>query len=624
MTEWQPPVILALQRGAALLRDGDRCGDFRSAAFRAAFDFYLDLFRRGLAPRAGAGAGREPLPGLRRGVFAFYVTGPWNLGEFARRLPRSAVPWATAPMPAPDGDGPGVSLAGGASLAIFRGSPRKDAAWQLGRVPRRAGAAARVLPPDRRSAGAPERVARPRARRPTATRRRSGCSSSTCARRRRSPSGSASPTRSRGTPRAAIRGERRRRRGARRARPRRRRDPREAALDAAREGRDDRERRSVSARRRLDPGLLLRRAGARCAIVVFFFVPVAASLLLSFTDFDIYAVASWRQPALRRARATTRRLLRDPLFWMALRNTLYFVVVGGPLSIARLARRGAAAERAAGALARASSARVLLPAGRDHAGRRRGRVALRLPPALRAPEPAARRARLGPIDWLGDPRWAMPAIILMAVWKNFGFNMVIFVAGAAEHSRAASTRRRASTARARWQQFRHVTLPMLAPTLLFVAVMTMIGYFQLFAEPYVMTQGGPANSTLERRAADVRGGLPLVEHGLRRGDRVRAVRHHPRADARAARGSQARTGGRRVRRALAIGGAARGAGRGGGADAAAARSGWSRRRSCRRARRAPCRRGCCRARRRSSTTATLFTRLDLGRARRQQRRSSRP
>jgi multiple sugar transport system permease protein len=101
---------------------------------------------------------------------------------------------------------------------------------------------------------------------------------------------------------------------------------------------------------------------------------------------------------------------------------------------------------------------------------------------------------IAPVDWLGDPAWAMPAIILMAVWKNFGYNMLILIAGlqaipaelyeAAELDGASPLRR-----------FVHVTVPMLAPTLLFVAVITMIGYFQLFAEPYVMTQGGPLRAT---------------------------------------------------------------------------------------------------------------------------------
>ncbi len=104
------------------------------------------------------------------------------------------------------------------------------------------------------------------------------------------------------------------------------------------------------------------------------------------------------------------------------------------------------------------------------------------------------RLGLPAIDWLGDPHWAIPAIILMTVWKNFGYNMLIFIAGlqsipdelyeAAELDGAGG-----------WARFVHVTLPSLAPTFLFVGVMTMLGQFQVFAEPYVMTQGGPLKAT---------------------------------------------------------------------------------------------------------------------------------
>jgi multiple sugar transport system permease protein len=101
---------------------------------------------------------------------------------------------------------------------------------------------------------------------------------------------------------------------------------------------------------------------------------------------------------------------------------------------------------------------------------------------------------IAPIDWLGDPKWAMPAIILMAVWKNFGYNMLICIAGL-QNIPAELYEAAALDGATPWQRFRHVTLPMLGPTLLFVGVVTMIGYFQLFAEPYVMTQGGPLRST---------------------------------------------------------------------------------------------------------------------------------
>ena len=130
LREWQPPVILALQQGAELLRDGDRFGNFQSPAFRKAFDFYLDLFARGLAPRAGDTQVTNVYQDFAAGTFALYVTGPWNIAEFEHRLP-AGVRWATAPMPAPDEAGVGLSLAGGASLAVARGTHQPDVAWQL-------------------------------------------------------------------------------------------------------------------------------------------------------------------------------------------------------------------------------------------------------------------------------------------------------------------------------------------------------------------------------------------------------------------------------------------------------------------------------------------------------------
>ena len=234
----------------------------------------------------------------------------------------------------------------------------------------------------------------------------------------------------------------------------------------------------------LAPALLL--------IFVFFFLPVAASLVLSVTDFDLYGIAD---PGNTRfvGLQNYSRLLQTPDFWAALRNTFYFAFVGGPLTIAV-----------------ALSAALLLS---SKLVRFKGFFrTIYFTPFVTTLVAVAIVWRylyhtryglfnyalsyvgIGPIDWLGDPHWAMPAIILMAVWKSFGYNMLIFIAGlqsipeelydAAEIDGAGAFRR-----------FFSITLPMLMPTLVFVSVVTMIGYFQLFAEPYVMTQGGPLRST---------------------------------------------------------------------------------------------------------------------------------
>jgi multiple sugar transport system permease protein len=102
---------------------------------------------------------------------------------------------------------------------------------------------------------------------------------------------------------------------------------------------------------------------------------------------------------------------------------------------------------------------------------------------------------IAPVDWLGDPTWAMPTIILFAVWKNFGYNMIIFIAGLQSIPEDLYEAARIDGATPA-QQFWNITLPQLGPVLLLVGILTLSGYFQLFAEPYVITQGGPLQSTV--------------------------------------------------------------------------------------------------------------------------------
>lgn len=130
INEWQPPVILALQAGSGLLRDHARYGDFRGSAFRRAFGFYLDLFRQGFAPALAEAQTSNLYQDFAQGRFAFYISGPWNIGEFQRRLPPALQTlWETAPLPGPEG--PGLSLAGGSSLAVTRASRHPEAALAL-------------------------------------------------------------------------------------------------------------------------------------------------------------------------------------------------------------------------------------------------------------------------------------------------------------------------------------------------------------------------------------------------------------------------------------------------------------------------------------------------------------
>jgi multiple sugar transport system permease protein len=259
----------------------------------------------------------------------------------------------------------------------------------------------------------------------------------------------------------------------------------------------------VSARAAVPPRRSRREARAGLAfiapalalILLFFVVPVVAGFLLAATDFDIYAIAD-----LSTARfvglSNFAALLHDPVFWKALANTFYFVLVGGPLSVA--VSLGAAMllngrlVRLKGLFRTVYFAPVVTTM-----------VAVAVVwrylyhPRFGLLNQILALVGLGPINWLGDPHMAMPAIILMAVWKNFGYNMIIFVAGLQSIPTTLYEAARVDGA-GPWQQFRRITLPALRPMLVFVAIITMIGYFQLFTEPYVLTggTGGPLNSTL--------------------------------------------------------------------------------------------------------------------------------
>jgi multiple sugar transport system permease protein len=233
-------------------------------------------------------------------------------------------------------------------------------------------------------------------------------------------------------------------------------------------------------------------APALVLIIVFFLGPVIAAVGLSFTDFDLYALADPNAARWVGFRNYIR-VLHEPLFWQALRNTLYFALVGGPLTVA--ASLGAALLVNARALRWKATARAVFFAPFVTT-----LVAVAIVwRYLYHPRYGLLNWMLGhvgihQIDWLGDPHWAMPAIILMATWKNFGYNMLICIAGLQNIPRELHEAAALDGA-SPFQRFRHITIPMLAPTLFFVVIVTMIGYLQLFTEPYVMTAGGPLRAT---------------------------------------------------------------------------------------------------------------------------------
>ena len=228
-------------------------------------------------------------------------------------------------------------------------------------------------------------------------------------------------------------------------------------------------------------------------LLVFFFIPVFGALLMSFTDFDIYALADIKNLRLVWF-AKYAELITTPLFWKAMLNTAYYALVGGPLCIAvslglamalnvpgiwlkSVFRTALFVPYVATLVATAAIWRYLLHTKYGWVNLALGQVGIH------------------PIDWLNDPHWSMPAIILFSVWKRFGYNMLSLLAALQKIPEDLYEAARIDGA-GPWARFIHVTLPGVAPSLWMVAIMTMAAYVQIFAEPYVMTQGGPAQSTV--------------------------------------------------------------------------------------------------------------------------------
>jgi multiple sugar transport system permease protein len=244
--------------------------------------------------------------------------------------------------------------------------------------------------------------------------------------------------------------------------------------------------------------------------LTFMVVPIVATLVMSFTDFGLRNVADPLSTEFVGFENYTR-LFGDEKFLTALYNTGYFVLLGVPLTVG------------AGLVAA-----VLLNTG---IGRLRTffRVGFYAPvvtsivavavvwrfvldPADGLISNLAAEAGLTSPDFLGSSTLAMPSLIVMAVWRNMGTAMVLFLAGL--QGIPADVREAARLDGAgMWQEFRRITVPLLRPTMLYVCVMTTIGFLNVFEEPFVMTEGGPDNSTLTVSLAMYREGFDFFRMG---------------------------------------------------------------------------------------------------------------
>lgn len=227
-------------------------------------------------------------------------------------------------------------------------------------------------------------------------------------------------------------------------------------------------------------------------ILLVFLLPTVLAFGLSVTDYSIYALADWSNLKFVGV-GNFIDLFATPLFWRALANTGVFALLGVPMAIGT------------------SLAVALLLHDRTVRWKPLWRVLLFAPYVTSVVATAVvwrfllntqfglinyalRSIGLSGVDWLGDPHSSIPAILLFVTWKIFGYNMIVFTAALAAVPQDLMEAARLDGA-GRWRRFRHVTLPAIGPTLLLAAVMSVAGFLQLFAEPYVMTLGGPAQST---------------------------------------------------------------------------------------------------------------------------------
>ncbi|MEU6083583.1 sugar ABC transporter permease [Streptomyces sp. NPDC047108] len=227
--------------------------------------------------------------------------------------------------------------------------------------------------------------------------------------------------------------------------------------------------------------------------LTFMAFPIVATLVMSFTDFDLQNVTDPLSAEFI-GLENYSKLAEDEKFVRALINTVYFVVLGVPLTIG-------------GGLVAA----VLLNSGIDRF-RTFFRVGFYAPvvtaivavaviwrfvldPSEGLIAGLAHQVGLTTPNFLDSELLAMPSLIVMAAWRNLGTAMVLFLAGLQSIPTEVREAARIDGAGI-FQEFRRITVPLLRPTLLYVAVMTTIGFLNVFEEPFVMTDGGPGNSTL--------------------------------------------------------------------------------------------------------------------------------
>jgi len=222
-------------------------------------------------------------------------------------------------------------------------------------------------------------------------------------------------------------------------------------------------------------------------LLFFILGPVVAAFAISFTSWDLLSPPQWI------GLDNYREMMSDPLFWIALKNTVYFTVVSVPVTLLLALGLAALMNRKLRGIA-VLRAIYFFPVTASI-------VAVSLlwawmyTPDFGIINYLLSQIGVPKVKWLVDPRMAMPSIILMSVWRGLGFNIVVFLAGLQSIPKDLYEAAELDGANG-WDRFRQITIPLLTPTLFFAAIMAMIASFQVFEQTFIMTQGGPGNATL--------------------------------------------------------------------------------------------------------------------------------
>ena len=498
--DWQIFLMFYWQNGGELLKGAP----LTAGKFEGTLEYLKRFFDGKLAPLEG-GNDTDLLTAFESGYFPVFISGPWMISQLETSKPQLNGRWATAPLPAGERR---ASFMGGCNLVMFRSSPRKALAWKF--MEFMAGpemqakwyAISGDLPASRKAWNAPPLSKNPMlasfrkeldtAKAPPQVPEWENIAGSINDAVEEAVFGRVTPQAAREKLSARI--EKILAKSERQQSPAFKLAlalllfmvPVGAVLLYLR-GR----RAPVSSK--FQPVAVLFLLPAVLILAVFLFIPIAASFIASMTNWNMYGVNDWSKVVFV-GLENYSGLMRDPVFLAGLRNTLVFAFIGVPVSVTLSL-----------AMALALNAQLLR-------AKAFFRVAYFIPVIttmvavamiwrwLYNPEFGLFNLALG---WLGLPaqgwlsnRWlALPSLILMAVWKGFGYNTIIFVAAlqAIPDSLYESISIDGASTR---QEFWYITLPMLRSTAFFVVIMTTIGYLQFFAEPYIMTGGGPLNSTM--------------------------------------------------------------------------------------------------------------------------------